>query len=90
MPSISRWIDHQTFRRHGVRRGSGRLLLLLLAPWGDWERNIQEVLERGVARRANVTHIKEQLAILASPILHHHDSWFAKAQQNALDLPPLF
>ncbi len=65
--------------------------LLLLAPWGDWERNIQEVLEqRGVARRANVSHIKEQLEILASPILHHHDSWFAKAQQNALDLPPLF
>ncbi|MBI5151059.1 MAG: hypothetical protein HZA34_00610 [Candidatus Pacebacteria bacterium] len=65
--------------------------LLFLAPWGEWERNIQEVFEqRGIGRRAQVQHIKEQIELLASPLTQHHESWFAKAQQNALDLPPLF
>lgn len=65
--------------------------LLFLTPWGEWERNIQEVFEqKGIGRRANPEHIKEQIEILGSPLLQHHDSWLSKAQQNALDLPTLF
>jgi hypothetical protein len=65
--------------------------LLYLSPWGEWEKNIEEVFEqRGVGREANIENIKEQIGILASPTLQHSDSWFSKAQQNALDLPPIF
>lgn len=65
--------------------------LLFLTPWGKWEENIQQVFEqRGIGRRAQVDYIKEQIGVLGSPILLHYDSWYAKAMQNALDIPPLF
>lgn len=65
--------------------------LLFLTPWGDWEQNIQEVFEqRGIGRKAQIEHIKEQLDILLQPSHTRRKSWFEEAQQNALKLPPLF
>ncbi len=67
--------------------------LLFLTPWGEWEKNIQEIFEqKGIGRVANPDHIKEQILALQKPTLGNKEkeSWFVSAKEKALKLPPLF
>lgn len=66
--------------------------VLFLTPWGEWEKNIQNIFEQfEIGREANTQKIKEQLAILQKPIAHNEkESWFFHAQEQALNLPSKF
>lgn len=65
--------------------------LLLMEPWGEWEERIQETFEqRGIARRVTPESFEAQLATLAQPAIHDHESWFAHAIESAVNLDPLF
>ncbi|HAV15361.1 MAG TPA: hypothetical protein DCX25_03455 [Candidatus Pacebacteria bacterium] len=65
--------------------------LLFLTPWGEWEKNIQEVFEQqGVGRKAEIEHIKTQVNVLSVRALHNNESWFEHAKEKALNLPALF
>ena len=65
--------------------------LLLMEPWGEWEERIQETFEqKGIARRANPETFQSQLKALEQPALHDHETWFAHAIEQALNLDTLF
>lgn len=59
--------------------------LLSLAPWGDWEKRIEEIFySRGILQKAIIDDFATQLADLAS------SGWIEKAIFNALHIEPLF
>ncbi len=59
--------------------------LLLLEPWGEWEKNIQQTfLHLGLARMADTKNIAAQLQLL---IESDGQSWLAAAMSKVLSLP---
>lgn len=64
--------------------------LLTLEEWGVWEHNISELFEqRGIARKADPSHIITQLAALTNTV-GKAQSWVEKAMLQTQQLPPLF
>lgn len=62
--------------------------LLLLEPWGDWERNIKHsFLNLGLARMAEVKDIAAQLKLLTS---YDGEAWMESAASKVLSLPSYY
>lgn len=60
--------------------------LLTLTEWGEWEHAIRQRFEQlGIARKAQVDKIEEQLLVLCSAS-GRAESWVEKAQRAALNL----
>ncbi len=61
--------------------------LLTLPEWGEWEENIRERFEqKGVARKAHIDHIAQQLQVLMSS-QGKAQSWVEQAMLKAQQLP---
>ncbi len=64
--------------------------LLTLPEWGEWEENIRERFEqKGIARKAQVQHIDEQLNILMSS-QGKAQSWIELAMHKAAQIETLY
>ena len=62
--------------------------LLLLEPWGDWEKSIQQAfLNLGLARTAELKDIAAQLRLLTHP---DGEVWLDSALSKVLSLPSTY